>query len=729
MLLKDIHHFFKQVLKIESVDSSHSLFENPDFLSYGANPDEFIRTLIETGAKENLIYLKKEITETEFISLYESSPYPFLFFEVQGSGLTVTAAYQSTKNGEIFRSEKNKLIPTNKEVAEVIIKRVFRSTNGSIPVIVCFPHHAVDDQTTLKAIDLSGSRFKIIEKLLRLLAPERKEILYVLSYALFIGLISLSLPLGVQSLIGFISSGQVVTSSSVLILFILLGVFFSGLMMVFQLEIVEYLQQKLFASTAFAFAYRIPRLRMESILKYNPPELMNRFFDTLTLQKGIPVLLIDLSAALLQVLLGIFLLSLYHPLFIMLGGIMLAALWAVLRLTGPKGMQTALQESEHKYAVANWLEEMARSIVTFKLAGHSTLNMDRTDYHVGNYLRARESHFKVLKVQYYSFIVFKTLITAILLILGVVLVIDRQINLGQFVAAEIVIILIMNSIEKIIQKIDAVYDVLVSIEKITKVTSLPVEEAPVSQLKENDKNALSINIDRLSYAYPDTNQVVLKGISLTIQPSEKICLSGGNGSGKSTLVQLLLGLYDSYHGSIRYNEISLRELDKNTLMNRIGNYVSQDTLFDGSILENITLARQGVTFDDVVWATGITGLSEYIANQPQGYYTRLVGGSSRLPESILHRLILTRNLVERPGLLIIDDFLLGVELSEKMRILEFLLRKENEWTIIIVSNDPAVMAMSERIILMKEGQLIASGTLEELSKKSEEFKSLIQHID
>ncbi|MFM9053101.1 MAG: peptidase domain-containing ABC transporter [Bacteroidota bacterium] len=728
-LFDDIHRRFQDALGIAMSEVNYSYLDTPDLLRSQTATDAFIRELTESGARCKLIYLSKTINKKDFESMIVSSSFPFLYFIKQGSGFKAIMIINGKRGNKIYVSEGRKMIESDSEQTKFLIEKALKNEDGSVNVMTCFPNEAVDDPDTFKAIDLSGSRYKIVEKLLRMLAPERKEILYVLTYAVFIGLISLTLPLGVQSLIGFISSGQVVTSSTVLIIFILLGVIFSGLMMIFQLELVEFLQQKLFTRTAFAFAFRIPRLRMEAILKYNPPELMNRFFDTLTLQKGVPVILIDLSAAILQVFLGIFLLSLYHPLFILLGALLVITLISVLRMTGPKGLRTALAESEHKYSVANWLEELARSISTFKLAGHSTLSMDRTDYHVGNYLHARENHFKILKVQYYTFIIFKTVITAILLIIGVSLVVNRQINLGQFVAAEIVIILIMNSIEKIIQKIDDVYDVLVSIEKITKVTSLPVDESQGTELPETGINALSIVINELSYSFPESEKKTIHEFNLKVNPSERVCLAGGNGSGKSTLVNILLGLYDSYQGSIRYNDVSLKELDRNSLMNRIGNYVSQDTLFDGTILENITIGRKGITFEHVVWAADKTGLSGYIAAQPQGYQTRLVGGASRLPESVFHKLILARNLVERPALLIIDDFLLGVEQEEKVRILEFLLSKENEWTILLISNDPLVMSRVERTVLMKNGKIIASGTYDTLSRGNEDFKRLINQLD
>ncbi len=680
----------------------------------------FLDNLKSLGAKEKIIYLENGHSESEFLELIKQADYPLLvfldykgkltphFFQREGKAWKVTVINDDGTLGQVFGGWE--------KLPESFFKTSGSHRQEKFAVVTAFPDQSFFSTGENQAHG-GNSRFKMFSKLMELLAPERKEIMYILMYAIFVGLISLSLPLGVQSLVGFISSGQVVTSSVVLILFILLGIVLSGVMTIYQLELVEYLQQKLFARTAFAFAFRIPRLRFESMLKYYPPELMNRFFDTLTLQKGIPVLLIDLSAAILQVLLGVVLLSLYHPLFILLGSLLIISLIIVLRLTGPKGLNTALLESDHKYKLANWLEEMARSLSTFKLAGNTGLAMEKTDYHVSNYIRARESHFKILKFQYYSFVVFKGLITAFLLVIGMVLIVDREINLGQFVAAEIVIILIMNSVEKIIMKVDDVYDVLAGVEKITKVTGLPIEKDGIFSLPVTSDQGLQLSIRNVNYQYPDRDTPALSHLNMEVSAGEHLGIAGSNGSGKSTLINLLLGLYDSYTGTIAYNGVSLTEIRRADLMNHIGNYVTQDQLFDGTVLENITIGRRAPKMNDVFWAVEAVGLTEYINSLPGGFQTQLVGGEVRLPDSVVQKLIMARNIVERPSLLILD---------EKKRILDMILSKNYHWTVILVSNDPMVLSGCGRVLFMQNGCVSDQGDMSTLANRNEDFNKLIR---
>lgn len=697
------------------------------------NAEQLFEGLIEYGALIELIFLHNDIPLEEAGALYKTAHYPSLMvMRHTSSQAEIPVMFlPSYKKKEalaiIFHNEREEIVSPDalKQLNYEFIP--VKGDEQNVRVITCFPNQYVGDPT-IDQRNMGGflSRFTTIAKFLNVMVSERKEIGYVLLYAIFVGLISLTLPLGVQSLIGFISSGQVVTSVVILIAFIVAGVLLSGIMTIMQLHLVEFIHQRLFAKTAFSFAFRVPRIRMESVLKYYPPELMNRFFDTLTLMKGMSVVLIDLSSALLQTVFGIILLSLYHPLFLVLGAVLVVVLYAILRITGPKGLKTSLKESAFKYMTANWLEEIARSLSTFKLAGNTNFAMEKTDYYVSNYLSAREDHFKVLKTQYYSFVIFKTLITALLLILGAVLITQRQINLGQFVAAEIVIILTISSIEKIILKLDTVYDVLVSVEKITDVTSLPIETYQGIDLPIRDNEGIAVSLKGVSYRFPDRKEDVLTNVNLNVSRGDHVCIAGFNGSGKTTLANLMIGLYDGYSGSISFNGVSLRDINKASLMNHLGDYISQEGIFDGTIYENITIGRANCPMNNVTWALEASGLKDFIHTLPDGLNTRLIGGTVRISESIARKIIIARNIVERPGLLVLDDFLMGVERKEKKRILDLIMHSDFGWTVILISNDPMIMDAVNRVVIMRNGTITEEGAFRNLAATNADLQELIR---
>nr|HPN60284.1 ABC transporter transmembrane domain-containing protein [Chitinophagaceae bacterium] len=279
-----------------------------------------------------------------------------------------------------------------------------------------------------------------VSRIFRLVKLERKEISAIYFYAILNGLIQLSLPVGVQAIIGFVLGGSMSTSLVILIGLVVAGVFFTGLLQVGQMQLIEKIQQNIFVRYSFELADRIPRLDLKKTDAYYIPELVNRFFEIPALQKGLAKLLLDIPTATIQIVFGLILLSFYHPAFILFGMILVLILWLILYYTGNKGLQTSLTESAYKYGVAAWLEEMGRLIKSFKFSKGSVINLRKTDEKVSGYLDARNSHFNILQFQFKVLIAFKVLITAAMLIIGSLLLVNQQLNIGQFIAAEIVII-------------------------------------------------------------------------------------------------------------------------------------------------------------------------------------------------------------------------------------------------------------------------------------------------
>lgn len=563
------------------------------------------------------------------------------------------------------------------------------------------------------------------QRLFRLLRPESKDILYVYTYAIFNGLINLSLPLGIQAIINLITGGQLSTSWTVLVVFVMIGIAMTGGLQVFQLTITERLQQRIFTRASFEFAFRIPRIKMESVHKYYVPELVNRFFDTLSVQKGLSKILIDFSTATLQIMFGLILLSFYHPFFIIFGLALILIVYLIFRLTGPQGLSTSLKESKYKYEVAHWLEEVGRNMGTFKLAGKSDLPMQKTDELVSSYIDARKSHFKVLVKQYINMVTFKVIVAAGLLIMGSILVIDQQINLGQFVAAEIVILLIISSVEKLILSMETIYDVLTALEKIGYVTDLPLENIDGIEL-EDDEKGMAVKIKNLNFKFPDNRKSILNDINLEINSGERICISGYNGSGKSTLIKVIAGLYENFEGSINYNGIPLGNLNTENLRSYIGDSLHEEKLFKGSLYENISLGRPGVSMPMVLKVVEKVMLMDFVQNLKDGFNTIIDPEGKNLPDSIQTKIILARSIACKSRLLLITDHLNKLDPVEGRKIIDFLVSPENPWTLMVISTQEEIAAKCDRVVLMKDGFIIADDHFKHLANKDLFYKANIR---
>ena len=568
--------------------------------------------------------------------------------------------------------------------------------------------------------DLHASTLTPSQRLWRLLASERRDIIYLYIYAALAGLINLSLPLGVQSVIGFVSSGAVSTSLVVLIVFIVVGTLLVGGLQVMQVYLVEFIQQRLFARISLDFALRLPRVRTEDLDGQYLPELMNRLLDAPTLHKGLATILVDFSAAALQILFGLILLSFYHPIFIAFGVLLVLLLALMIRVTGPRGLHTSILESKYKYRVVAWLEDVARTVQTFRHPPRQELALTRTDTLVEGYLSARQSHFRVLLLQYWGFVAFKVLITATLLIIGCWLLIDRQINIGQFVASEIIILLIISAVEKVLLKLDVVYDSLTSLDKIGHVLDLPMVAVGGGTLLPLPavRAGLRAELHQLSYHYPGTHRHPLTDITLTINSGEHLGLAGYDGSGKTTLLRVMAGLLTGYTGVVAYDGLALQDLAPASLGEHVGDNIAHQHLFDGSILDNLTLGQASIGAEDVAWALELVGMRDDIYARPLGLNT-LVGIGTPLADSTRQKLLLARALVRRPRLLLLDNFLPGVEPAQQLRILRRVLAPEHQWTVVLSSNDLRVLTLCPRLAVMREGQLVADGAFADVARQAE----------
>jgi ABC-type bacteriocin/lantibiotic exporter with double-glycine peptidase domain len=567
-----------------------------------------------------------------------------------------------------------------------------------------------------------SAKLSVTQRFWRLIKADAKEIRNVYYYSFFIGLIGLSLPLGIQAIINLIQGGRVSSAWVVMVVIVVLGVAFSGVLQILQLRITENIQQRIFTRAAFEFSYRIPKIKLEELFTFYAPELINRFFDVMTIQKGISKLLITISTAGIQVVLGLLLLSLYHPFFIIFSVLLILILFLIFRLTSKKGLETSLEESKHKYNLAHWLEETARTSVSFKIAGDTDHSLNRTNIHAEKYLNARERHFKVLVNQFSLLVVFKILVATGLLAIGGVLVMEQEMNIGQFVAAEIVIVMIINSVEKLIRNLETVYDVLTAIEKVAQVTDLELEKADGLDLSKScNGNGLSVKLNDVNFKYPKSKFETIRGISLDVKEGNNVVIMGKNGSGKSTLLHLIAGLYDIQKGTISYNNLPLGNLNLESLRSVIGANLNHEDLFYGTIQENISMGRSKATFQNIEWAMEKVGLTDFIQQLPNGYDTLILPNGKTLPKSAIQKLLIARSIVDKPKLLLLEYSLEHLNFLDKMKIMDFIYDKSNNWTVIATSKDTEVARKSDVVVVLEDGKVKATGGFKEMKEEIEKL--------
>ena len=513
------------------------------------------------------------------------------------------------------------------------------------------------------------------KRLSDLLNLDKAEVTQLYIYAVFSGLIGLSLPLGIQSVIHFIQGGKITTSWILLVVFVIIGVIITGILQILQLRITENIQQRIYTRYSFDFAFRFPRLNRMVLFDKNPREWMNRFFDIISLQKGIAKVLLELPSAALQIIFSLLVLSFYHPFYIAFSILLILVIYSVFKPIIRRGFETSLKESTHKYKTAHWLQEIARADWSFRLVPNGNHALKRLDQHAVEYLGARESHFKVLWKQYLWMIALKALIVAALLALGGFLVIDQQMNLGQFVAAEILILLILSAVEKIILLLETLYDVFTSLEKLGQVRDLPM----AFEEKYSDQAIESIFPMELL----DKNNA--NNILLSLQKEERIHLKGKNSKQAISLMRELIDPTINEAHMPRWNFANPTPENMAAAFCSIGWFEKETHLFDGTVRENLLLGRENLGAKEIHEALEIVGMLDFIKRNELGYETPIFDKPKAISATEREKLLLARAIIHSPKILLLSLHDLAVDEPEIQLMLQRILRKLPDLSLIVAA--------------------------------------------
>ena len=547
---------------------------------------------------------------------------------------------------------------------------------------------------------------KSLTKFFELIRLEKKEVTAIYFYAILGGIIQLTLPLGIQTIINFSQAAagnkELPVSIVLLIFIVLIGILVTGILQVNQMKIVEKIEQSIFTRFSLEFAYKIPKIESSELNKNHLPELMNRFFEVINLQKGLSKILLDIPLAVIQILFGLVLLSFYNSTFIVLGLLLILLLFFIFKYTTSKGLIACYNESENKYEVASWLEEIARSYKTFKISSQNNFHLKKTDELVNDYLAFKTKHFEILKFQYWSLIGFKLLISALMLIIGAVLLIQQQLNIGQFIAAEIVILLILSAVEKLILNLEVAYTILTGVEKLNVISEKKTEVKGKMPFVLNGKG-ISIEVKNLNFKFIDSRPL-LENLNFDIQPGTKICVMGDGGSGKSILLELIGGTMKDFEGIINVNNIPINNINQIEYRNNIGIFYNEQEIFDGTIYDNICMGNENITPNQIMIYAEILGVKEFISQLPEGLYSILQPTGKGLSTIIAKKILLLRAITNHPELLLLDEpfELAGAESS--LRISKYLIELKNT-TCVIVSGYLPFAKQADMIIWLEKGKI------------------------
>jgi len=530
-------------------------------------------------------------------------------------------------------------------------------------------------------------------RLRHLLKPERRDIVAVVVFAVAVAVLSLATPIAVESLVNTVAFGILLWPVVIIagILMTCLGL--AAAIRAVQVYVVECVQRRLFVRVVADYAHRLPRVRLEAFDQRYGPELANRFFDVLNLQKSLAFLLLDGVALVVTAVVGMIVLAFYHPFLLGFDILLLLLIAFTLFVLGWGGVRTSLHESHAKYDVAAWLQELLRCLRAFKFAGGRQLALEKADHLAGQYVTARREHFRVVWRQTVFALGLQVVASTALLGLGGYLVINRQLTLGQLVAAELIVALIVASVAKLGKYAETYYDLMSGAEKLGLLTDLPLEREGGEALTDGGSGiAVRVNgVDRVAHRTLPTPA------DWHVAAGERVAVVGPPGSGKTTLFEMLCGLREPGHGIVEMDGIDLRGLSLERMREQVV-LVEGSGIFTGTIAENVRVGRTHLSPGDVREVLRVVGLLGAVQNLPRELDTPLTPDGGPLSASQALRLGIARALVGRPRLLILDGVLDALDPRDCPDLLPRLFDRSAPWTLLVASTNPAVVGMCDRII-------------------------------
>jgi ABC-type bacteriocin/lantibiotic exporter with double-glycine peptidase domain len=541
-----------------------------------------------------------------------------------------------------------------------------------------------------------------IARLRALLQGERRTLWVAVVYSLVIGLLSLVLPVAVQSLVNTIAFGSALQPLVVLTLFVFVALGFSTVMNTLRAGVVEIIQRSIFARVATDVTWRLLRVRAEAFDRFHGPELVNRFFDTVTVQKSASLLLIDGLSILMQTVIGMILLALYHPWLLAFDVLLVVAMLVIIFVLGRGAIATSIGESKAKYALEAWLEQIAAHLITFKSVGGADYAVLRSQRLLEDYLAYRKKHFRILVRQIAGSFALQAVASSALLGIGGWLVISRQLTLGQLVAAELIVTLMMSAFTKFGKQLEVFYDLCAAIDKLGALVDLPIERGGgEAQLRDGGPMRLALRDVEVQYA--DGHRPALSVRAWDIEAGERVGVSGPNGSGKSTLADVLFGLRAQTAGSLRVDEVDVRALPLSALRQHVA-LVRGVELFPGTVLDNVRLGRD-LPHAEVARALQQVGLLDELLELPAGLDTELHPHGRPLSYRQACRLMIARAIAGRPRLIVLDGALDQIDQRDEQELAGVLFAPDAPWTLICITERPDLLQRCTRVVRLEDGEV------------------------
>jgi len=534
------------------------------------------------------------------------------------------------------------------------------------------------------------------------LRRERKLTFAIFIYALVVGLFSLIIPFTVQELVNTFAFA--VTPIMVITLIgIMAGtLFFAGAFRVLQFYATDLVERRLFVRLTLALAKLLPRFQLKSF----QPHIINQYFEAVFLKRAFSSIFVDLINFFVGAAIGMLLLVMYHPYFFIFDVILIVSI-VIIAILGKGGLRDTLKMSDAKYAAFNWFQNVAKNLIHLKATDCSPIIEQHADLLATSYVQARKSRFRALLRQYIGTITFQVVIHTGLLGTAGWLLSQGELTLGQLVAAEVIVASLLLSLESVLKRSYVIFYFFTALHELDHLFSIPQdppENGSEISIPQPDEVGIHIQCNKLERTL-GVGQAS-ESIPFEATSGEKWSIICPTESIRHRIALTLAGLDAFSQAVVRYNGIDVRSLATGQVCRHRGIVLGGDlTLFEGTILDNITLRRTGIKPEDLVWALEITELESQLDELPDGLETMILGESKDLSASLRLRILLARAIITRPSLLILDGGMHELQSQIRKPLMQRLCSPDCTWTLIIVTTDPNIKTLTQKHLSLTESTI------------------------
>jgi len=543
-----------------------------------------------------------------------------------------------------------------------------------------------------------------------ILQKEKRFFTATIIYGIFIALLSLALPISVQLLINSVAFTALLQPVIILglVLFMLLA--FSTALNSLQVYITEMFQRHFFSRFSFEIVNKLIYANHRQFEESNQTEFINRFFDVVNVQKTVPKILTKTFTLMLQSIVGLILVAFYHPALLILSFSIIVATYLVWNYFARSSFVKKFHTSKRKYDMASWFEDIARNNILFKSQIGQAYAKFKTNFIANQYLTERKQYFQQMFWQVTLTFALCALGNAILLIAGGYLVVKGQLSLGQLVASEFIMSVVLYNIAQLGREFEYFYELGSSCEKLSQFYNIPSEKnnKHLQQLPED----FTINFEAVNVNYFQRQF----NFNICFTAGKKYLLTTENLSAQKLLIELMFSLYKPDSGSIEIGNCNIDNLDIYQLRNKIA-IIDNGSFIDGTVYEYLTFNNSKISSKKVNEVLEAVGINQALNRFNSNVSLQLIPSGWPFSESEKIMLRVAKAMISEPKIIIISEVLDMLTLKMRNQILQFI--STTNTTLLYFSNRRDHMIDFDQYLFVGSQKTLIFNTIDDLTKFEE----------